>query len=128
MSSSPEQQDFIGIHIRVLGTWTSKLYDFVEERTQAQKNIDMAGKKLKLESTRNSTAAKAKEITEGKEETAVTIESHIRNMDVNDKKLEVCKVSIDCIQCDTSICYCRFSLMVHMVPLPCTSSKLSMQF
>ena len=31
ISSSPEQ-DFLGLHIRSVGTWTNKLYDFVKDR------------------------------------------------------------------------------------------------
>ena len=50
MSSSPEQQDFIGLHIRVMGTWTSKLYDFVEERNRTLKrDMEMAERKLQLQ-------------------------------------------------------------------------------
>ena len=49
MSSSPEQ-DFIGLHIRAVGTWTNKLYEFVDELTQAQKkSIEDADKQLRLE-------------------------------------------------------------------------------
>ena len=49
MSSSPEQ-DFIGIHIRAVGTWTNKLYEFVDELTLAQKkSIEDADKQLQLE-------------------------------------------------------------------------------
>ena len=49
MSSSPEQ-DFIGLHIRAVGTWTNKLYEFVDELTLAQKkSIEDADKQLRLE-------------------------------------------------------------------------------
>ena len=86
MSSSPEQQDFLGLHIRSVGTWTNKLYDFVEERTKShKKSIDMAEKRLQLELPGGADDTSAKEI-ESRQETAVTIE---RNMDRNDKKLEV---------------------------------------
>ncbi|MCG8626101.1 MAG: hypothetical protein MJE68_29400, partial [Proteobacteria bacterium] len=37
MSSSPEQ-DFIGLHIRAVGTWTNKLYDFIVEYNKILKN------------------------------------------------------------------------------------------
>ena len=36
MSSSPEQ-DFIGLHIRAVGTWTNKLYDFIVEYNKTLK-------------------------------------------------------------------------------------------
>ena len=49
MSSSPEQ-DFIGLHIRAVGTWTDKLYKFVYELNKAlKKGIELAEKKLNLE-------------------------------------------------------------------------------
>ena len=50
MSSSPEQQDFLGLHIRSVGTWTNKLYDFVEERNRTlRKEMEMAERKLQLQ-------------------------------------------------------------------------------
>ena len=36
MSSSPEQ-DFIGLHIRAVGTWTNTLYEFVGEYNKTLK-------------------------------------------------------------------------------------------
>lgn len=36
ISSSPEQQGFIWLHIRSVGTWTNKLYNFFDERNQSQ--------------------------------------------------------------------------------------------
>ncbi len=35
ISSAPEQQGFIWLHIRSVGTWTKKLYEFFEERNKA---------------------------------------------------------------------------------------------
>lgn len=34
ISSTPEQQGFIWLHIRSVGTWTNKLYKFFEERNR----------------------------------------------------------------------------------------------
>ena len=48
MSSSPEQ-DFIGLHIRAVGTWTNKLYEFVDAISQAQKQgVEEPRKRLQL--------------------------------------------------------------------------------
>lgn len=33
ISSSPEQ-DFIGLHVRAVGTWTKKLYELIEKRNK----------------------------------------------------------------------------------------------
>ena len=88
MSSSPEQ-DFLGLHIRSVGTWTNKLYDFVDKRTRAvRRSVDRAEKKLRLELPEGGAAAQAKE-SESKQEVVVTIDGCTRNMDRADKKLEV---------------------------------------
>ena len=88
MSSSPEQ-DFLGLHIRSVGTWTNKLFDFVDKRTKAtRRNVDQAEKKLRLEPPPGGAAAMAKE-KESQQEVAVTIDGCTRNMDTTDKKLEV---------------------------------------
>ena len=58
MSSSPEQQDFIGLHIRSVGTWTNKLYDFVEERNrELKKGVELAERRLQLQIPGESCAA-----------------------------------------------------------------------
>ena len=36
ISSSPEQ-DFIGLHIRAVGTWTNKLYELISERSKSSR-------------------------------------------------------------------------------------------
>ena len=42
ISSSPEQ-DFIGLHIRAVGTWTKKLYELIEKRNKTlNKALDSA--------------------------------------------------------------------------------------
>ena len=33
ISSSPEQ-DFIGLHVRAVGTWTKKLYELIDKRNK----------------------------------------------------------------------------------------------
>ena len=49
MSSSPEQ-DFLGLHIRSVGTWTNKLYDFVKERNrELRRDVEIAERRLRLE-------------------------------------------------------------------------------
>ena len=37
ISSAPEQQGFIWLHIRSVGTWTNKLYEFFDERNRSKK-------------------------------------------------------------------------------------------
>ena len=36
ISSAPEQQGFIWLHIRSVGTWTKKLYEFFDQRNKSQ--------------------------------------------------------------------------------------------
>ena len=36
ISSSPEQ-DFIGLHVRAVGTWTNKLYELIDKRNKRSK-------------------------------------------------------------------------------------------
>ena len=36
ISSAPEQQGFIWLHIRSVGTWTNKLYEFFDNRNRQQ--------------------------------------------------------------------------------------------
>ena len=37
ISSAPEQQGFIWLHIRSVGTWTNKLYEFFDKRNKSRK-------------------------------------------------------------------------------------------
>ena len=37
ISSTPEQQGFIWLHIRSVGTWTNKLYEYFEERNRLRR-------------------------------------------------------------------------------------------
>ena len=37
ISSAPEQEGFLWLHIRSVGTWTNKLYEFFEERNKKRK-------------------------------------------------------------------------------------------
>ena len=37
ISSAPEQQGFIWLHIRSVGTWTNKLFEFFEKRNQLRR-------------------------------------------------------------------------------------------
>ena len=42
ISSSPEQQGQIWVHVRSVGTWTNKLHTFIDERNQAlKKDIEL---------------------------------------------------------------------------------------
>ena len=90
MSSSPEQ-DFIGIHIKAVGSWTNKLIGFVDELTQEQKkNAEMAGKKLQLK-TPGIDVIDEKD-KEAEQKTAMTLESNTGTLNENGsygKNLEV---------------------------------------
>ena len=90
MSSSPEQ-DFIGLHIRAVGTWTNKLYEFVDEISQAQKkSVERAEKRLQLKTPGiDMTDEKDKE---GEQKIAITLDANTGTLDQNgsySKNLEV---------------------------------------
>ena len=90
MSSSPEQ-DFIGLHIRAVGTWTNKLYEFVDEINQAQKqSLEIAEKQLQLKTPGiDVTDVKDKE---AEQEVAITLDTSVGALDRNgnySKHLEV---------------------------------------
>ena len=88
MSSSPDQ-DFIGLHIRAVGTWTDKLYKFVDEINKTlKKEVELAEKALHLGiNTDNFMALTSEEFmnddqAKGKEEdTFFSLESNTRNND-----------------------------------------------
>jgi hypothetical protein len=53
MSSSPEQ-DFIGLHIRAVGTWTNKLYEFIVEYNKTlKKKAEQAEKMIRFNPEQN---------------------------------------------------------------------------
>ena len=78
LSSSPEQ-DFIGLHIRAVGTWTNKLYEFVDQLTRVQKrDIEVAERKLELKTPGiDVTKEKAKE---GEQEIAITLDTNAETL------------------------------------------------
>ena len=88
MSSSPEQ-DFLGIHIRAVGTWTNKLYKFVDELTRAQRvTIQTSANKLRL----NTPDVDVKAGERGEQDLAITLEPNTGSLDRNrnsGKDLEV---------------------------------------
>ena len=92
ISSSPEQQDFIGLHIRSVGTWTSKLYDFVEERNLNLKNdVESACKNVQLNLSRINSVTYMKMIESGFKQDDVTIEGHCRTKHLSNQKVQVRK-------------------------------------
>ena len=92
ISSSPEQQDFIGLHIRSVGTWTSKLYDFVEERNLNLKNdVESACKNVQLNLSRINSVTYMKMIESGFKQDDVTIEGHCRTKHLSNHKVQVRK-------------------------------------
>ena len=91
MSSSPEQ-DFIGLHIRAVGTWTNKLYEFVDEISRAQKQgLEKAEKRLQLKTPGRDVMDK-----EAEQEIAITLDTNVATLDRNgsySKNLEVRQLS-----------------------------------
>ena len=90
MSSSPEQ-DFIGLHIRAVGTWTNKLYEFVDEISRAQKRgFEIAEKRLQLK-TPGIVVTDVKD-KEAEQEIAITLDTNVGTLDRNgnySKNMEV---------------------------------------
>jgi hypothetical protein len=92
MSSSPEQ-DFIGLHIRAVGTWTNKLYEFVNEISQVQKqSIAIAEKRLQLKTPGHGIDVTDEKDKEAEQKIAITVEPNTGTLGQNgkhNKNLEV---------------------------------------
>ena len=90
MSSSPEQ-GFIGLHIRAVGTWTNKLYEFVDKISLTQKQcIEIAEKQLQLNTPGIDVTDKKDK--EAEQEVAITLDTNNGTLDRNgnyNKNLEV---------------------------------------
>ena len=91
MSSSPEQQDFIGLHIRSVGTWTNKLYDFFNEKNNLLiTNNNFQDETSRLESLGGTNAIPI----ENSSRDVVTVESNSSIMDRSNNRLEVWHLSL----------------------------------
>ena len=94
MSSSPEQ-DVIGLHIRAVGTWTNKLYDFIVEYNKTlMKKAEQAERIIRLNQEQNEDLIFANVHSIDVDiESNIPLESTIRkadeNIDFQYKRIEV---------------------------------------
>ena len=94
MSSSPEQ-DVIGLHIRAVGTWTNKLYDFIVEYNKTlKKKAEQAERIIRLNQEQNEDLIFANVHSIDVDiESNIPLESTIRkadeNIDFQCKRIEV---------------------------------------
>ena len=95
MSSSPEQ-DFIGLHIRAVGTWTNKLYDFIVEYNKTlKKKAEQAERIIRFNQEQN--------------EDLVFANVHSTNVDIEQTESSNCNIPLESTirKADEIIDFCK---------------------